>query len=207
MFAKESQEYKILSRLNTPEKIQTFLEEIPLNFEEDGETCMSPLRVLQERKAHCIEGAFLAGVCLMIQGEKPLVVSLKVDKDDVDHVITIFKRNGRYGAMSKTNHVVLRYRDPVYRSIRELAMSYVHEYFLVKNGKKTFIGYTNPINLHRFGKGWITATDDLWDIAESIYDAPIHTVIPRNERKTLRPASIFEQKIAGIPEWEENKHN
>lgn len=203
MFHKNSQEFKILSRLNTPQKIQTFLDEMPLNFENDGETCMSPLRVLRERKAHCIEGAFLAGVCLMLQGEKPLIVSLKVEKDDVDHIVTIFKRNEHYGAISKTNHFVLRYRDPVYRSVRELAMSYFHEYFLTKNGKKTFIGYTEPINLNRFGTRWITAEDDLWDIAEQIYDAPITQVVSKENRKILRPACAFEQKVASIQEWEE----
>ncbi len=202
MFHKDSQEFKILSRLNTPQKIQTFLDDMPLNFENDGETCMSPRRVLRERRAHCIEGAFLAGVCLMLQGEKPLIVSLKVEKDDVDHIVTIFKRNKHYGAISKTNHFVLRYRDPVYRSVRELAMSYFHEYFLTKNGKKTFIGYTEPINLNRFGTRWITAEDDLWDIAEQIYDAPITQVVPKENRKILRPACAFEQKVASIQEWE-----
>lgn len=202
MFHKDSQEFKILSRLNTPQKIQTFLDDMPLNFENDGETCMSPRRVLRERKAHCIEGAFLAGVCLMLQGEKPLIVSLKVEKDDVDHIVTIFKRNKHYGAISKTNHFVLRYRDPVYRSVRELAMSYFHEYFLTKNGKKTFIGYTEPINLNRFGTRWITAEDDLWDIAEQIYDAPITHVVSKENRKILRPACAFEQKVASIQEWE-----
>lgn len=202
MFHKDSQEFKILSRLNTPQKIQTFLDDMPLNFENDGETCMSPRRVLRERRAHCIEGAFLAGVCLMLQGEKPLIVSLKVEKDDVDHIVTIFKRNKHYGAISKTNHFVLRYRDPVYRSVRELAMSYFHEYFLTKNGKKTFIGYTEPINLNRFGTRWITAEDDLWDIAEQIYDAPITQVVSKENRKILRPACAFEQKVASIQEWE-----
>lgn len=202
MFHKDSQEFKILSRLNTPQKIQTFLDDMPLNFENDGETCMSPRRVLRERRAHCIEGAFLAGVCLMLQGEKPLIVSLKVEKDDVDHIVTIFKRNKHYGAISKTNHFVLRYRDPVYRSVRELAMSYFHEYFLTKNGKKTFIGYTEPINLNRFGTRWITAEDDLWDIAEQIYDAPITQIVSKENRKILRPACAFEQKVASIQEWE-----
>lgn len=205
MFASNSKEYTLLRRLNTPEKIQTFLEEIPLNFEERGETCMSPLRVLRERKAHCIEGAFLAGVCLAIQGEKPLIMSLKVEKDDVDHIVTLFKRNGCYGAISKTNHVVLRYRDPVYRTIRELAMSYFHEYFLTKNGKKTLIGYTEPINLNRFGTKWITAEEDLWDIAEKIYDSPIVRTVSKENKRFLRPACAFEQKIASIQEWNEKK--
>lgn len=201
MFPKNSREYKVLSELSTPEKIQTFLESIPFNHESRGETCMSPVRVLLEKKAHCIEGAMLACVCLMLQNEKPLIVNLKVGQGDYDHIITIFKRNGYYGAISKTNHSVLRYRDPVYWSVRELVMSYFHEYFLVKNGSKTLLGYTKPINLNRFGSKWITATEDLWDIAEKIYDTPIISVIPKENENILRSAQLLERKAAGVPEW------
>ena len=201
MFPKDSQEYKFLSRLNTPEKIQTYLEDISFNHEEQGETCMSPRRVLRERKAHCIEGAMLAGICLKIQGEKPLIVNLKVEKKDYDHIITIFKRNGYYGAISKTNHAVLRYRDPVYRSIRELVMSYFHEYYLIKDGNKTLLGYSEPINLNRFGSKWITAEEDLWDIAEKIYDMEYISVVPKENTHLIRSAQPFERDVAGIPEW------
>lgn len=201
MFQKASPEYKFLAGLNTPEKIQTYLEDISFNHEENGETCMSPIRVLRERKAHCIEGALLAGVCLNMQGEKPLIVNLKVEKEDHDHIITIFKRNGYYGAISKTNHLVLRYRDPVYRSVRELVMSFFHEYYLIKDGNKTLLGYSNPINLNRFGSKWITKEEDLWDIAEKIYDTPYISVIPKANRSRIRSAQLFERKVAGIPEW------
>ena len=143
----------------------------------------------------------LACICLMIQGEKPLIVNLKVSSDDYDHIITIFKRNGYYGAISKTNHAVLRYRDPVYRSVRELVMSYFHEYFLTENGKKTLKGYSDPINMNRFGKKWITSEEDLWDIAAKIFDAPINEVVPKANRKYIREAQVFEQKIGSIKEW------
>ena len=201
MFKIPTEELKILSALNTPQKIQTFLEGIPFNYEKQGETCMSPLRVLKESKAHCIEGAMLACVCLILQGEKPLIVNLKVSSDDYDHIITLFKRNGYYGAISKTNHMVLRYRDPVYRSIRELVMSYFHEYFLTENGKKTLQGYSDPINMNRFGRRWIVSKEDLWDIAEKIFDAPIHEVVPEENKKYIRVAQAFEQKIGSIKEW------
>ncbi len=205
MFTKTSREYKFLARLNTAEKVQSFLDGLPMNHETFGETCMSPARVLRERKAHCIEGAFLATVCFKLAKLKPLIVNLKVEKSDFDHVIALFKRNGYYGAVSKTNHVVLRYRDPVYRSVRELIMSYFHEYFLVHGGNKTLLGYTKPINMSKFGTHWITAEEDLWDIAEKIYDTPIIPIIPREQRIHVRKASLFEQKIAAIPEWAEEK--
>lgn len=202
MFPRNSKEYAFLCKLNTPQKVQDFLDTLPMNHEEGGETCMSPALVLREKKAHCFEGALLAAVCLMLQGRKPLIMNLKVKETDVDHIVTLFSENGFIGCISKTNHVVLRYRDPVYRSVRELAMSYFHEYFLVTNGTKTLLGYTSPINLKRFGERWITTDEDLRDIAERIYDAPIHAVVPASHTRLLRRASPFEQKIAGIPEWE-----
>lgn len=203
MFPKDSKEYSLLSKLNTPEKIQTFLESIPFNHEKKGETCMSPLRVLREHTAHCIEGAFLACVCLMLSGRKPIIVSLKVKKSDDDHILIIFKQNGYYGALSKTNHPVLRYRDPIYRTIRELVMSYFHEYFLYTDGTKTLLGYTNPINMKRFGTKWITAEADLWDIAESIYNTPIIQIVPSKNKRFLRKATKFERKSLNVQEWKE----
>lgn len=194
-------EFKKLARLDTPEKIQTFLEKIPFNHERNGETCMSPLRVLTEQRAHCIEGAFVAALCLMLHGEKPLIVNLKATLDDYDHIITVFRRNGYWGAISKTNHLVLRYRDPVYRSIRELAMSYFHEYFLLTNGKKTLLGHTKPINLRTFGSTWITAEEDLWDIAEKIYDTPYISMVPKVNAQYLRRAQQFERNAGSPMEW------
>lgn len=203
MFPKNAKEYRILSKLNTPEKVQTFLEKLPFNHEEKGETCMSVSRVLRENKAHCIEGAFLACACFMLAGRKPVIVSLKVKKPDDDHILIIFKENGYYGALSKTNHPVLRYRDPIYRSIRELVMSYFHEYFLYTNGKKTLIGYTKPINMKRFGTKWIVGEEDVWDIAAKIYYAPITQVVPEKNKRRIRNATLFERSSLDVQEWKE----
>lgn len=201
MFPKDSKEFLILSKLNTPEKIQTFLDRIPSNAEKGGETCMSPKRVLREHRAHCIEGAFLACVCFMLTGRKPLIVSLKVKKPDDDHIVVLFKENGYYGALSKTNHPVLRYRDPVYRSVRELVMSYFHESFLYATGEKTLIGHTKPINMKRFGMKWVTAEEDLWDIAEKIYDTPIISIVPEKNKRHIRNAQPFDMKSLNVQEW------
>lgn len=203
MFPKNSKEFRLLSKLNTPEKVQTFLEQLPFNHEKKGETCMSVSRELRENKAHCIEGAFLACACFMLAGRKPIIVNLKVKKPDDDHILIIFKENGYYGALSKTNHAVLRYRDPIYRSIRELVMSYFHEYFLYSNGKKTLIGYSKPINMKRFGTKWITGEEDVWDIAEKIYDAPITKVVPDKNKHLIRNATPFERKALDVQEWKE----
>lgn len=159
---------------------------------------MSPRRVTRERKAHCIEGALLAATALLVHGERPLILNLKVRKDDYDHVVTLYERNGYWGAISKTAHSVLRFRDPVYKTVRELAMSYFHEYFLTSDGEKTMLGYSRAINLSRFGTTWITEERDLWDIAEYIFDAPITKVIPKGNEKYIKTATKLERKAASI---------
>jgi hypothetical protein len=201
MFGLTKTELVQLEKLNTPAKVQEYLDSTPSNKEPNGETCMSPRRVLLERKAHCIEGAMLACAAFMLTGRKPLILNLKVSKGDDDHVVALFKENGYWGAVSKTNHSVLRYRDPVYRTVRELAMSYFHEYFLTDTGKKTMLGYSRPINMKRFGVSWITADKDLWDIAEYIYDSYHYSAVPEKNKKLLRKASSLELKTGSIAQW------
>ncbi len=198
MFPKGSKQYKALARLNTPQKIQAYLDSIPFNDEESGETCMSVSRVLREKKAHCLEGAFFACACLMAAGRKPVIVSLKARKPDYDHIVILFRENGYYGALSKTGHPVLSYRDPVYRTVRELVMSYFHEYFLFKKGIKTLIGYSKPINMKRFGTKWIVGEEDLWDIASKIYYAPITTVVPSKNKRFIRQVPPSERKALDV---------
>lgn len=196
---------RILSCLNTPKKIQDFLDSLPINLEKRGETCMSPSRVLREKRAHCIEGAMLAATALWLQGEKPLIMSLKVSRGDYDHVVALYKKNGHWGAISKTNHSVLRFRDPVYRTLRELALSYFHEYFLISNGKKTMRGYSRPINMKRFGRNWVKSEDDLWDIGNAIFNSPHIQVVPKKNEKHIRIAHPLERRAASLKEWRGNK--
>ncbi|MDZ4229602.1 MAG: hypothetical protein U1C53_00510, partial [Candidatus Veblenbacteria bacterium] len=158
MFGLTAGELRVLTRPKTPAAIQDFLETIPINFEEEGETLLSPRRVLRERSCHCTEGALLGALMLRLQGYQPLVVDLRSVWQDEDHLVAVWRQRGRWGALSKTNHAVLRYREPVYRDIRELALSYFHEYF-TNNGVKTLRSYSLPVNLKRFdARGWATAT-------------------------------------------------
>lgn len=195
------EEISFFKTLSTPQKIQDYLDAISFNKELTGETCMSPRNVIRKERAHCIEGALLAGVALWLHKQPPLIISLKVKDSDYDHIITIFKEGDYYGAISKTNHNVLRFRDPVYRSIHELVMSYFHEYFLTSTGEKTLLGYTKPINIKKFGTKWITHEQNLWTIAEKIYDTPIIPVLPNGVKHKLRNASKTERECASIPEW------
>lgn len=190
----------VLKRLSTPNKIQDFLDRIPFNFETRGETLMSPRRVLRAGKAHCIEGALLAAAALWYHGREPLLLDLKVASDDLDHVVALFKENEYWGAISKTNHAVLRYRDPVYKTVRELALSYFNEYFLPDTGRKTLLSYSRPFNLKSFGTEWISSLEELWEIGAALDDFRHFPVVPIKNKKILRRASVLERKAANIPE-------
>src|SRR3989344_7563100 len=120
-------EILVFKKLRTPQKIQDYLDALPINFEDSGETYRSPRRLLGAKEAHCLEGALFAAAVLAYHGQKPLLLDLRTTPRDEDHVVALFRQNGRWGAISKTNHAVLRYRDPVYKDVRELAMSYFHE--------------------------------------------------------------------------------
>ncbi|MDR3546809.1 MAG: hypothetical protein P4M11_00800 [Candidatus Pacebacteria bacterium] len=194
-------ELAILRKLSTPIKIQDYLDSLPINFEKCGETCYSPRRVLREQKAHCIEGALLAATALMLAGEKPLVLDLKTLPSDDEHVVALYRRNGLWGAISKTNHATVRFRDPIYKNVRELALSYFHEYFLDTTGVKTLRSHSSPINLNRFGTEWITAEEDLWNIANALDEYPHYPLFPESNTRYLRKADDMERKAGSLHEW------
>jgi len=197
-------EFKIFKKLNSPHKIQDFLDGIPINFELHGETYRSPLFTLRHNEAHCMEGALLAGAILWYHRQKPLIVDLNTVRGDENHIITLFRHNGRWGAFSKTNHAVLRYRDPVYRNIRELAMSYFHEYFK-DNGKKTLTSYSVPYNLLQHGTDWLTTKKNLWNIVSALDYIPHAKILEHDTRRRLRRAHPIELKAGDIVEWEKPK--
>ncbi len=203
MFGLSSKELAVLRRLSTPQKIQDFLDKLPINYEKNGETCHSPRLALRAGKAHCIEGALITAVALWLQGEKPLLLDLKTlnINIDSDHVVALYKKNGYWGAISKTNHAVLRFRDPIYKTVRELALSYFHEYFLPTTGQKTLRSYSRPFSLARFGHKWITSEEGLWHIAEALDESPHFPIIPKGSGKHLRPSSPIERKAGSITEW------
>ena len=192
----------VFQRLNTPKKIQDFLNKIPTNFEPGRETVLSPRMVLRENRAHCMEGAMFAATALRFKGHKPLIVDLTSVKNDYDHVITVFKHKGHWGAISKTNHAVLRYREPVYKNIRELVMSYFHEYFTNHDGKKALRSYSRPVDLSRFDKqGWMTAEQDIWYVPEYLLEVAHLPILSRSQIAFLRKADPIEVKAGSLLEW------
>ena len=193
-------EFRVLKRLNTPRRIQDFLDTIPINKETLVETCSSPLVTLRRNSAHCMEGALLAALALAVHGQRPLILDLKSARHDVDHLVALFKQNGYWGGITKTNHAVLRYREPIYRSVRELAMSYFHEYFL-DDGRKTLRQYSTPFDLNKWKGDWITSTDDLWDLQNAIDDSPHRPMLNRSQIAGLRRADRIERDAGRLTEW------
>jgi hypothetical protein len=177
-------EQRVLRHLSTPEKIQRFLDEEVLY--DPGETCRSPRQLLRDRRGHCVEGAMLAAVALRLQGEPPLVLDLKATRD-YDHVIALFRRDGLWGAIGKSNFTGLRYREPVYKSLRELAMSYFEHYFNAR-GERTLRGYSRPVNLSRFDStGWMTAEEQPWHIPNYLVTVTHTPLIPSHVARRLTP--------------------
>lgn len=203
MFGLTKEELKLFKSLNTPAKIQDFINKIPINFEESGEdTCLSPRKVLAENKCHCIEGAILAALILRVNGYPPLLVDLTANKNDFDHVIAVFEIDGKWGAISKTNHSVLRYREPVYENIRELVMSYFHEYFNNSDGKKTLRSYSDPVDLSLFDhEDWMTTDKEIWSIPNYLVEVPHHQILTKKQIANLRKADDIEIKYGEILEW------
>jgi len=206
MLGFNEKEMKIFRKLDTPGKIQDFLDKIPINFDYRTDTCRSPREVLKKNKCHCIEGAILAAAILRIHGYKPLIVDLEANKEDYDHVLAVFKKNKRWGAITKTNHVVLRYRDAIYKSIRELVMSYFHEY-TDKKGRKNMKKYSNPINLSRFDKlNWTTNKKDVWFIPEYLTKIKHFNLISRKQTRSLRKADKLVRETDKLVEWDIGKN-
>ena len=193
-------EWSKLKKLSTPAKIQDFLNATPFNFEEGGQTHSSPKLTLQNKRAHCFEGALLAAAALWIQWRPPLLLDLKTVRPDFDHVVALFNERGCWGAISKTNHPVLRYRDPVYKSIRELAMSYFHEYFL-NSGKKTLRQYSKPFDLSKLGTGWITTEENLATLAHELDISKHFKILTLKQVRNLRKAEGIEIKASNLTEW------
>jgi hypothetical protein len=200
MFSFTKKELARMKKLNTPAKVQDFLNGIQFNFEKKKETLKSPIRVLREKNAHCLEGAMLGAHILSLHGFPPLVLHLQTTKEDYDHVVAPFKVNGLWGALSKTNHAVLRYREPIYKNIRELVMSYFHEYFL-DNGVKTLRRYSRPLNLNIFGKNWMLEDGDLWGIDEELDKIKHYNALPQKSIKVLRKADGVEIRAGKVVKY------
>ena len=193
-------EGRVLGALKTPESIQEFVIGLHANFEEGGDCLRSVRGVLRHRQAHCIEAAFTAACALWLNGEPPLLMDLTA-KGDSDHVVALFRRGRCWGAISKSNHVWLRWRDPVYRSPRELAMSYFHEY--TNKQRKSLRTYSMPIDMRRFAiDSWITNKDDCWETGAALCDVRHYKLLTPAQARALTPRDSTEMRADDLVQYE-----
>jgi hypothetical protein len=170
-----------LRSLKTPARIQKFIDAIEYQY---ADTAGSPRRVLRERKGHCMEGAMLAAAALRVNGYPPLLMDLEAVHDD-DHVLALYREHGLWGAVAKSNFAGLRFRSPVYRTLRELALSYVEHYYNLR-GERTLRAYSIPVNLAPLdSKGWMTSEDDVWCVVDKLIAAKHHPLYPDKVARSL----------------------
>ncbi|HAY38797.1 MAG TPA: hypothetical protein DCY53_05285 [Desulfobacteraceae bacterium] len=154
-----------MSKLNSPNKIQAFLDAIPYSSES---IYRCPLQVLRDRVANCFDGALFAAAALRQIGFPPLILDMIPDSRDDDHVLALYKQDGHWGAIAKSNFVGLRFREPIHRNLRELVLSYFDQYYNIKR-EKTLRGYTLPLNLKTFDKfDWMVSDKSMKRIAQRL---------------------------------------
>ena len=174
-------ELRTLGALKTPVLIQRFLDGLDYKY---AHSAGSPRRTLRERAGHCLEGALVAAAALRVQGRPPLVMYLESVRDD-DHLIAVYRENGLFGAVAKSNFAGLRFRAPVYRTPRELALSYFEHYYNMR-GERTLRAYSLPTDLSRLdGHEWMTAEEDVWCVQELFNRARMFPLIPAKTAATL----------------------
>jgi hypothetical protein len=194
-----AEETAIFRRLTAPEQIQDFVTAMPSNAEVGGETCFSVRTALARNCCHCIEGAFIAACAMMLIGEPALLMDFQAQGDD-DHVLALFKRGRHWGAISKSNSIWLRWRDPIYASPRELAMSYFHEYVLKE--RKSLRRVSRPFDIGAYDPAcWVTTDENCWDMAGEIDAAPHFSLITAAQARKLRPREPFEVHADAIKEF------
>jgi hypothetical protein len=155
-------ELRKLRSLKTPYGIQRYLDDMPYHLADTG---WSPRQVLRENTSHCFEGALLAAAALRVNGYPPLIFDLEAEQD-TDHVIAIYRDRGHWGAIAKSNYTGCRYREPVYRTLRELALSYFEVYFNLRR-ERTLRTFSNPVDMKRFDHlDWMTTEQPMWFVAE-----------------------------------------
>ena len=164
-----------------PVKIQKFIDGLTYQY---ADTAGSPQRVLRERAGHCLEGALLAAAAFRLNGRPPLVMDLEGVRDD-DHVVTLYRDRGLWGAVAKSNFAGLRFRPPVYRTLRELALSYFATYYNLR-GEYTLRAYSRAVNLKRLDRcHWMTAEEDLWCVTDALIAARHYPIAPDKATRAL----------------------
>jgi hypothetical protein len=191
-------ELRTLRNLSTPAKIQRFLDDLTYN---KADTAYSPRLVLQHRRAHCLEGAILAAAALRLNGRPPLLFDLEAE-NDTDHVLCLFQERKHWGALALSNFTGLRFRAPIYRNLRELALSYFDDYVNYRK-ERTLRNFSGPVDMRRFDHlNWMSYEGNVWFVAEHLCEIP-HTplltraminALPRVDDRRMKAAMLGSKK-------------
>jgi len=185
-----------LRALKTPARIQRFIDSLTYQY---ADTAWSPRRVLHERKGHCLEGALLAAAALRLNGHPPLLMDLEAVHDD-DHVVAIYRESGLWGGLAKSNFAGLRFRAPIYRTLRELALSYFEHYYNLR-GERTLRSFSRPVNLTSLdSRHWMTSEEDVWCVPERLIAARHYPLLPDKVARAL-PRLDRRSFEAGMHGW------
>jgi len=195
-FGLPAKNLRVLRALKTPARIQQFIDALQYQY---ADTAWSPQRVLRERKGHCLEGALLAAAALRLNGHPPLLMDLEGVRDD-DHVVAIYRERGLWGSIAKSNFAGLRFRAPVYRTLRELALSYFEHYYNLR-GERTMRSYSMAVNLARLdSRHWMTSEEDVWCVPELLIAARHYPLFPGKVARAL-PRLDRRSFEAGMHGW------
>ena len=195
-FGLSAESLRTLRALKTPQHIQRFIDGLTYQY---ADTAWSPERVLRERKGHCLEGALVAAAALRIHGHAPLLMDLEAVRDD-DHVVALYRERGLWGGIAKSNFAGLRFRTPIYRTLRELALSYFDHYYNLR-GERTLRAYAGPVNLTRLDRlHWMTAEEDVWCVPELLIAARHYPLFPHRVARAL-PRLDRRSFEAGMHGW------
>jgi hypothetical protein len=190
-----SKELRKLRSMKDPYGIQKFLDAIPYHLED---TAWSPRKVLAEQTAHCLEGAIFAAAALRANGYPPLLLDFEAEQD-TDHVIAIFRENGCWGAVAKSNYSGCRWREPIHRSLRELALSYFNGYCNLRH-ERTLRRYSGPVNLKRFDRQhWMITEKPVWFIVYHLFDIKHYSLVTPAQAKRLHRVDerLFQAECLG----------
>jgi len=198
-FGLSPENFCALRALKTPARIQKFIDALPYQY---ANTALSPQSALRERKGHCLEGALLAAAALRLNGHPPLLMDLEAVHDD-DHVLAIYREGGLWGSIAKSNFAGLRFRAPVYRTLRELALSYFEHYYNLR-GERTLRSYSVPVDLTRLdSQHWMTSEEDVWCVPEYLIAARHFPLFPDKVARAL-PRLDRRSFEAGMHGWKKH---
>jgi hypothetical protein len=191
------QERKLIRALRTPRQVQAYLRSLPYNWEKEGETLRTFRGVVREGEAHCLEAALTAAAILEQHGYPPLLLDLE-SQDRLDHVLFLFHKEGLWGTVARSRDAGLHGRKPVFRTLRDLVLSYVDPYV---DGCGRIIGY-GVLNLSELKRcDWRLSPRNVWTVERTLITMP-HTKLVTSDKRyrtVLQQFRAFRERYPTAP--------